>query len=66
MNTKYTYRPVRFYVTTILATWGFWFCALILKEGLNSYYDFYFLNLDDFRNTFKDKENMQGFLKEVT
>ena len=33
MNTKYTYRPVRFYVTTISATWGFWFCALIFKEG---------------------------------
>lgn len=42
------------------------FKPIFLKEGLNSYYDFYFLNLDDFRNTFKDKENMQGFLKEVT
>ena len=34
MNTNYIYMPVRFYVTTILATWGFWFCALVFKEGL--------------------------------
>ena len=33
INKPYIYRPVRVYVTTILATWGFWFCALIFKEG---------------------------------
>ncbi len=30
---KYTYRPVRFYITVFALTWGFWIAALILKDN---------------------------------
>ncbi|ORX53915.1 hypothetical protein BCR32DRAFT_330955 [Anaeromyces robustus] len=30
---KYIYRPVRFYLTTFIATWVFWSLAIIFKNG---------------------------------
>lgn len=29
---KYIYRPVRFYITVFVLTWGFWIAALLLKD----------------------------------
>ena len=30
---KYTYKPVRFYITVFALTWGFWIAALLLKDN---------------------------------
>ena len=29
---KYTYRPVRFYLTVFALTWGFWILAIIFRN----------------------------------
>lgn len=44
MEEKYTYKPVRFYVTTFLLTWIFWTFAILFNEGTGLYL-FMFLGL---------------------
>lgn len=44
MESKYIYRPVRFYVITFILTWLFWACAIMFDEGMYLYV-FMFLGL---------------------